>query len=679
MRPRHRWPLALAAFALALTPTRAEAGGDTVRGTRGGGSLGERAHEIELSFDRGHASLTVTRTVFNDFDRHDEARVLFTIPASSVATGLRSLGELDGRPRWFEAELLEAEVAAARYAELTGHGVYVPRDPALLWWRDPISLVLQVFPVAPRSEKTVEYTLSMPATWEDGRWSLVLPAMGSPDLPAQLVINPAQRLDQLFVDGQVVGRGRHLTLDHSVVVELAPRDPAPVELALASLDTGQDRSVVQWQVILAPELSKLPRKARIVLALDLSRSLDTEDVEAQRSVALAYLEHFRDPSLGAKVALLGFDRELRPLVEGFVSVDRARTVLADAPLHRRNGSELGLALAEADALLAAQPRSAAKRVVLMSDYATAWALTPELVRATERRSGAIVHLVDASHDRAKLQRDDSHPWSGVAADTTGVLWTLGAPAWSEADDATRAKLIAMSEELARPVRIDELAIRLDDRPVDLGSWSIDLAEGQGMEDRLMSPEGAGRIVVEGLSWNAPVRHEARASTSHGDRWAALVFGSELVDELSEAEMMSLAMRGGAVSPVTSYLAVEPGVRPSTEGIESWERGARGFGGGSGSGSIGLGGGGVLVAGSTVSPQEWLDTELGDAWRTCGGVDPVAKLILEVERAEILEVELRLAHGAKPSSALTTCVTQLAWSVELPAMFGAHQNWTVELD
>ena len=49
-------------------------------------------------------------------------------------------------------------------------------------------------------------------------------------------------------------------------------------------------------------------------------------------------------------------------------------------------------------------------------------------------------------------------------------------------------------------------------------------------------------------------------------WSALVFGSDLMEELDEKEMMILARHGGAVSPVTSYLAIEPGVRPSTEGI-----------------------------------------------------------------------------------------------------------------
>ena len=62
-------------------------------------------------------------------------------------------------------------------------------------------------------------------------------------------------------------------------------------------------------------------------------------------------------------------------------------------------------------------------------------------------------------------------------------------------------------------------------------------------------------------------------------WSALVFGSNVLDELSEPEMMTLAMKGGAVSPVTSYLAIEPGVRPSTEGLD-WGTG-QGFGSGHG--------------------------------------------------------------------------------------------------
>ncbi len=41
-------------------------------------------------------------------------------------------------------------------------------------------------------------------------------------------------------------------------------------------------------------------------------------------------------------------------------------------------------------------------------------------------------------------------------------------------------------------------------------------------------------------------------------------------------MMVLARHGRAVSPVTSYLAIEPGVRPSTEGLNEGELGSIGM-------------------------------------------------------------------------------------------------------
>ena len=52
------------------------------------------------------------------------------------------------------------------------------------------------------------------------------------------------------------------------------------------------------------------------------------------------------------------------------------------------------------------------------------------------------------------------------------------------------------------------------------------------------------------------------------RWAALVFGSHLLSTLSEDEMMVLARHGGAVSPVTSYLAIEPD-KPGGYGGKAW--------------------------------------------------------------------------------------------------------------
>jgi hypothetical protein len=668
------------AAALALLPSTVEAGGDSVYGNRGGEELREREHQIELSFARGHAELRVRRTVHNGIERHDEAQFWLSLPWGSVATGLRSLGELHGKPKWFEAELLEAEAAAARYQELTGIGGYYPKDPALLSWRGQTELALQVFPVAPGTDKTVEYTLSMPAEWREGRWHLSLPSLGTEALPAELTLVPSEGLDQLFVDGEVVARGHRLTLDDDVEIALAPTDPAPYQLSFASIDTGE-RALAHWQLVLAPKISTIPSHAKIVLILDLSRSVGDLELEAQRRVALTYLDHLGDPARAAEVALLGFDREVHELSLGFVSAPDAMTLLADAPLQRRNGSEVGLALSRAAELLADAPKKDPRRIVLLSDFETASRVHPDTLTSTVAGSKAILHLVDAGEsDTPELWRDDAHDWSRLAAGSQGVLWYASAPlAWD--DDAQHELGRDVFEELARPVRVDQLALGVAGLPADYGycctGYGESLDEGEGVTELVLVDAQASelrQLVVDGLVWNTPLHETAKPSAAAGDRWSALVFGSELVWQLSEPEMMQLAMRGRAVSPVTSYLAIEPGVRPSTEGLESWEAGGLGLSGSGGGGgsAFGIGGGG---AGPSFEKQGWLEGELRDGWARCGGRGSAGSIALETQTHEVLDVTLTQAGADAKRQA---CMEQVTWSVELPGEFASIETWTITL-
>jgi von Willebrand factor type A domain len=669
------------AAALTVLPSTAEAGGDTVYGTRGGEELREQDHQIELSFSRGHAQLRVRRTVHNGIERHDEAQFWLSLPWTSVATGLRSLGELDGKPKWFEAELLEAEAAAARYQELTGLGGYYPKDPALLSWRGQTELALQVFPVAPGTDKTVEYTLSMPAAWSEGRWRIWMPSLGTEALPAELTINPTEGLDQLFVDNEVVARGHRLTLDHDVEVALAPTDPAPYSLSFASIDTGE-RALAHWQLVLAPEISTIPSHAKIVLILDLSRSVDDIKSEAQRQVAISYLEHFADASLGAEVALLGFDREVHELSQGFVSAADAIQLLGAAPLQRRNGSDVGLALGRAADLLADASKRDARRIVLLSDFETASRLQPDALESTVARSKAILHLVDASQmHEPELWRDDTHGWSQLAASSEGVLWYASVPdTWD--DDEHRALGHAVLEELARPVRIDQLALSLAGMPEDADCcthYGESIGEGDGISDLMIVETSAtqlSRLIVDGVVWNQPLHETAKPSAAAGDRWSALVFGSDVVWQLSEAEMMKLAMRGRAVSPVTSYLAIEPGVRPSTEGLEEWETGGLGLvGSGSGGGGSGIG---IGTGRLSFDKQAWLEGELRDGWARCGGRGIAGTVALETQTDEILEVALTQPNADARDVKRRACMEQVTWSVELPAGFQGFETWTITL-
>ncbi len=661
------------AAALALLPSTVEAGGDAVFGNRGGELLTEREHEIELTFARGHAELRVTRTVHNGIERHDEAQFWLAIPEGSVATRLRSLGELNGKPKWFEAELLEAEAAAARYRELTGLGGYYPKDPALLSWRSPTDLALQVFPVAPGTEKTVEYTLEMPASWWDGRWHIALPSLGTEALPAEVTIVSDEALDQLFVDGEVVPRGHSLTLDRDVEIALAPTDPEPYTLSLASVATGE-RHFARWNLVLAPEISKIPSSARIVLVLDLSRSIGDGEREAQRQVALSYLEHFRDPALGAQVALLGFDREVHELSAGFVSAEEARKLLEGATLQRRNGSEIGLALDRAAELLASSSKREARRIVLFSDFETAARVRPDNLEHMLTRSNAIAHLVAISEGGAELLRDDGHDWAPLAAASRGVFWTAAAPsAWSDQDELDYAR--ELFEELARPTRIDQLTITVEGLSAlhCCSFYEPSLAEGQGVDDMAISSEVAKKLVVDGLVWNTPLHETASASKTEGDRWSALVFGTNVLYELSEPEMMTLAMRGGAVSPVTSYLAIEPGVRPSTEGLETWETGGLGLiGMGGGGGSIGMG---IAQALPSTDKLAFLEAELRSGWRACGGGGVAGEVSLETGSQEVLDVTVT---DLSTDTQRRACMQQVTWSLELRHDFEGIEFWTITL-
>src|SRR5687767_2651011 len=122
-----RAPSALVLAAL-LAPAAAHA--DTFSFTRSD-KLVEKAHTVDITLKRDHAVIEVERTVHNGGERPDQALFHIHNDAQLVATGLRTQAIVEGKPVWFEGELMEAEAAAAKYRELTGIGGYYPKDPAL--------------------------------------------------------------------------------------------------------------------------------------------------------------------------------------------------------------------------------------------------------------------------------------------------------------------------------------------------------------------------------------------------------------------------------------------------------------------------------------------------------------------------------------------------------------------
>jgi hypothetical protein len=649
----------------ALLPTPALA--DSVAGTRSELLL-ERDHVIRVSLDHGHAELVVRRTVHNGGERHDQAMFWIDVPEGSVAAGLRTLGELNGRPKWFAGELLEAETAAARYRELTGIGGYYPKDPALLSWRSSTNLALQVFPVAPASNKTIEYTLHMPMAWEEGRWTVTLPRLGTEELAADAVISPAHRLDQVFVDGQPTGPSTRVVLNDEVKLALARRDPPRLSGALAVEPAGEQRVLVHWDVEAAPELGAIPDGTHVVVAVDASRSLAEHEVEAGITAARATLHAFAEVP-GARAEVLVFDRHVRATAGAMAPVADVLALLEGAAPQQANGSHVDVVLERAAALLATAPRGASKRVVVITDAMTRSALGRDRLAAFAKQTDALVHVAAIDEGDAEIARDDEHDWAALVRPTGGLVWAARA----EADPTDPFATARVFEELARPVRIHELRVAAPGIPADDLTLPATLDEGTGLDDLRFVARRVPHVVVTGELWAQPIKHVLRPDPDAGELWAGLVFGTSLIEELPEADMMVLAMRGKVVSPVTSYLAIEPGVRPSTEGLDEGEA----FGvGGLGLIGTGFGGGGAGhgIGRARLDRDAFLRARLREAGEACGVGKATLRATLETTLAEVVDVVSVTAGDAVAQ----TCVSERLWAIELPGDFDdALRSWSVK--
>lgn len=652
----------LAMLLLASAPREAHA--DTFLGTRF--DLEERADSVDVRLDHGHATLVVTRVVENPGARSDQAMFHIDMPEGGVATRLRTAGiGKRGEPIWFEGELMEAEAAAKKYQELTGIGGYYPKDPALLSWRSQRHLALQVFPVPSRSTKTVEYTIRMPMAYDDGAYHMTLSKLGTEALPAKMrfvSVNPEEAIE---VNGIGVLPGAVITSTRDLEVRLKPKPIASASLegALASFGFAADRVLVHARVATPARLSQVPANASIVVLLDASVSMQ-QSFEAERTAARAYLSHFPN----ASVEVLTFDRKVNSPFGGPIPARDAIARLYALKDSFANGSHVDEAIARADAKLAQSPAPpAARRIVLFTDLKTREALTADKFAQRTLASGALLHLATMSGGSASLLRDDESAWAKLPRASGGLLWHATCDGGSATNDVR-----AVFEELARPKRIDR--VKVTGLP-DLASPER-LEEGMGIDHLQIAKAPVTQVTIEGELWSRPVRFAMSPAADEAKKWAALVFGSPVLSELTEPEQMTLAMHGGAVSPVTSYLAIEPGVRPSTEGLEPGELGSGsgvGVGQGFGSGHGRLG----STRTSSLDRQAFLDNELKKAATKCGArADQGVTSNIESTNTEIVEVRDTAITPARDAK-MESCISEELWAISLPSQFTEdHETWAL---
>ena len=453
------------------------------------------------------------------------------------------------------------------------------------------------------------------------------------------------------------------------VMQLGPPKIDVVAARLGRVVASDKHAFLRLELDTAPVLRALPRKAQVVFVLDASHSIGEAGIAAQLRLARAYLAHVPD----AEVQLVAYRRRAEALSPSFVSATKLDALLAalrkDKRLEPGNGSAL-----EDGARVAAEQlkgRAGERRIVLLTDallrktFDQAVALKA-LARAP---AGTVVHLVEPSvdGDSAELTRKDDHALAALASKNHGIAATM-AGLVEASDKAVVAEVLG----LVRPIRIDHFKASAK----GLGDDKLDapdpLKEGDGARTMIGLASAPSEVVLTGQIWGDPWKRVVKVDGAFSKATAAFVFGEDEHHDLSDAEMMKVAMFGRAVSPVTSYLATEPGVRPSTIGLDRDMLGAGGTGSGSG---MGYGGGSGRVR-RPPSLYALINQGAKKCIEKAAGTLPQGWAVtLEVETTLDEVVDVVTTEGAKLPVA--TCLAEVVWAVRLTADFDdLHEDFTL---
>jgi Mg-chelatase subunit ChlD len=763
-------------------------------------ALSEADHQVRLRIKDGVARFVVRRTLKNAGERHDQAEMRLMLPVGAAATGLR----IKAGDNWYSGELMGAERAERLYRELTGFGPHAVKDPALLSWLWANELSLQIFPVAPSSSSTVEYTLTAPTRYRDGQYLVSYPfaADGQKMVAPELRWLSAEDGETFVVDGSRHGAGETialaptpppawleghdtsgsatyvgsaLTVDDDVKIDklkvafdvrhtyrgdlaielLTPKGewhtlaarggggendlregvevklgeaqsakgtwrlvisdhaaldvgsleswslsfessgrarevaatglplflpdapgagaagqasisvPAPsirtVATRLGRVPVAEGKAFSRLEIDVAEELRHKPKELAVVFVVDASHSIMRDaGIDGQLALARSFLGHVPDARF--EVVLYGRKAErmvgsLAPAGEIDARIAAARKAGALEP---RNGSALDEGLRVAVEALAGEPKP--RTIVVLNDdlLRSSWNNQAALDALERAAAGTTVHLVvtEPWDNGKREERDDAHALAPIAAKRGGVLLRF-----RDTTGADKKEIDALTLGLVRPIRIDGFAV--EGLPAVSSSLPDVLEEGDGIREMVLLPAAPAKVVLTGKIWAKRFRREVKATLPFSRATAAFVFSHDLHHELSPEEQFRVAMIGRAVSPVTSYLAIEPGVRPSPVGLQLSGIGEGGGGRGEG---IGLG-----AARTIGHAREDLKQKLEPAVKACAAKHSpapgwTAAIDLDLTFDEIVDV---IATG--PASTMQSCIVEAAWELRLSFAFGSRRD------
>ncbi len=444
-------------------------------------------------------------------------------------------------------------------------------------------------------------------------------------------------------------------------ISIAPPPITTWQARLGRAVASDKHAFSRVEVDVAPQLVPLPKKAQVVFAIDASHSIGDQGIAAQLDVIKAYMAHVPD----AEVEVIAYRRHATRVFGRFVAASDFGDALAVAKARGAFALGNGSAIEEGARAAAAAllDRKGPRRIVMMTDEQTRTSLTPLIAQAALAKlpGDAVVHVVvpgASGTDRPSLVRRDDAAFAPLATRHHGIYVDIdGLPA------TTLKALIPVALELVRPTRIEKVVVpgfKLEDET---------LHEGDGlrlMQDVANAPQ---TLTLAGFMWSDPVKKSLTAGATFSVATAGFVFGGDMHQSLSDAEQYTLAMYGKAVSPVTSYVAWEPGTRPSVIGFDELVGGV--LGGGQ-YGTIGFGAGGGAVR---IKPDFRTLIDIDSCVRAVQPKGPWSvTLDIETTVHEIVDV------ATTTKDAMTTCLVENTWGLALePRMFPlGRESFRVEL-
>lgn len=528
--------------------------------------LDVRVMDVDVVVEDGVARTTIDQTFFNQTDFQLEGVYSFPLPPDAAIA--RMAMYVDGKR--MEAGITERQEGREIYESI----VYRRRDPALLEWMQGNEFRVRIFPLPARTEKRIllSYTQPLASLYGDYSVRVPIPELDHPVGTLRYRVHVKDRdlaIDSCCVaftitdaaDERLAEAVMHdVPIGEDLALKLYPKKaPASATLAVQP-DPGGDYVMVRARPTLPQASEHTPR--RWVVLHDTSASRSPVELAAQSRFLGALLRELDEAD---RVALLAFDTTVRALPGGFARVDAldraaVEQFLARAGRDHVGGTELGRALDEALALLAADGGPEAPHILYVGDGLAA---RDDAARGglRDRVAGKATFVAATVGDEVDVDLLDE-----LTAATGGlrVQVTAGAElGWQALDLAAALNTTRLQGVRARLLGEGDAA--LEGR---VHSSATSLADGEALVV-LARRTGSGgpdpkAVMIEGTLGGAPWSQRielppGRRGAGYAPRlWARAQVAADVRAgaEANKEEITALGLEHFLVTPFTSLLVLE---------------------------------------------------------------------------------------------------------------------------